>query len=275
MARPKWFINLLKKLFPFRFFLARFTKIPGLRKIADYMLFHEDEIYMIPKDKISKTISINEKINLPDNLAIPSQIIEYFIEKANYHWIMNFCLCRTAAKCKNYPSELGCLFLGEAVLNIDPTFGKIVNKEEALEHIKKCREAGLVHIIGRNKIDTQWLDVGPGRKLMTICNCCECCCLWKILPNLANKISRKLTAMPGLKVIINDKCTGCGTCLEDVCYVKAIKMVRDKAQINESLCRACGRCIERCPNSAIELIITDPEYIEKTINRISSVVDVS
>ena len=36
---------------------------------------------------------------------------------------------------------------------ISPKFGRIVNSDEAIEHVDKCHDAGLVHIIGRNKID--------------------------------------------------------------------------------------------------------------------------
>jgi len=87
--------------------------------------------------------------------------------------------------CKDYPMDLGCIFLGEAVKEINPKFGRMATVEEALEHAKKCRDAGLVHLIGKNKLDTVWLNAGPGDKLMTICNCCPCCCLWKILPDIS------------------------------------------------------------------------------------------
>ena len=203
------------------------------------------------------------------------KFVDEFIEKANYHFVMNFCLCRSAENCENYPIELGCLFLGETAKKIDPDLGREVTKEEAKEHVRKCREAGLVHIIGRNKLDTQWLDAKPGTKLLTICNCCECCCLWKFIPNLPVKISKKMLKIPGVIVKITDKCIGCGSCSEGVCYVNAIKMIENKAVINDNLCRSCGRCVEICPNNAIEIIIEDPDFIEKTINRIRELVDVT
>jgi hypothetical protein len=36
-----------------------------------------------------------------------------FIEKANYIWKMDTCICRAGAKCKDYPIDLACLFMGE------------------------------------------------------------------------------------------------------------------------------------------------------------------
>ena len=123
---------------------------------------------------------------------LPSQIVHSFIEQANIHWVMNFCICREANDCENYPHEIGCLFLGEAAKKIDQRLGCLVTKEEAHQHIINASKAGLVHLIGRNKLDTIWLDVSPGEKLLTICNCCECCCLWKMLPNLNPLISDKI-----------------------------------------------------------------------------------
>jgi len=150
-----------------------------------------------------------------------------------------------------------------------------VTKEEARKHIKHAREIGLIHLIGRNKLDTIWLDAKPGFKLLTICNCCPCCCLWRILPNTSSKISDKVKKMPGVSVEINyDMCIGCGTCTNDVCFVNAIRMVNGKPVINED-CRGCGRCADVCPVGAIEIKIENKEFIEETIQRISSIVDVT
>jgi len=163
----------------------RLTRVPGFRGLIDKMLFDGDHLIYLPKDNV---VNMNVEIEPPESMVLPSQVVEHFIQKARYHWIMNFCICRESTKCQDYPRDLGCLFLGEAVLNINPAFGRRVSKEEALEHVRRCREAGLVHLIGRNKLDTVWLGTGPGEKLLTICNCCPCCCLWLVLPTLHESI---------------------------------------------------------------------------------------
>jgi hypothetical protein len=145
------------------------------------MIFHGDDILYLPKDN---TIQIDQPIERHGETVVPSSIVKHFVEEANYHFIMDWCICRSSSKCDHYPIELGCLFLGEAAMKIDKNLGRKVTKEEALDHIRKCREAGLVHLIGRNKLDTVWLKVNPGEKLLTICNCCDCCCLWRILPHV-------------------------------------------------------------------------------------------
>jgi len=271
MSRPIWFVKLIQRMFPYRFRLARLTRIPIVGWITDRLLFEGDDIIYLPQDRV---IPVNQELDRPGEMVLPSQVVEHFIEKASYHWIMNFCVCRDAMKCKDYPIDLGCLFLGEAARGINPRLGRRVTKEEALEHVRRCREAGLVHLIGRNKLDTVWLGVGPGDKLLTICNCCPCCCLWRVLPHIAPQIGTKTTRMPGVTVTVTEQCVGCGTCTEGVCFLDAIRLVNGRAVINDE-CRGCGRCVDVCPEQAIEITIANGRFVGESIARISSLVDVS
>jgi Na+-translocating ferredoxin:NAD+ oxidoreductase RNF subunit RnfB len=159
-------------------------------------------------------------------------------------------------------------------MDINPRFGRPISRNEALEHVTRCRDAGLVHLIGRNKLDTVWLNVGPKENLLTICNCCPCCCLWRILPDLAPRIETKVTRMPGVRVIVTDRCVGCGTCTAGVCFVDAIKRNHTHAEIDEN-CRGCGRCAMACPNQAIELKVDDSAFVQAAIDRITGAVDIS
>lgn len=271
LGRPLWFVELLKKTFPRIKLIAKLTKVPIIGKIIDHMLFEGDNLIYLPKDQV---IEINQSIDKPSETVLPSQVVEYFIKKAKYHWIMNFCICRDSSKCEDYPRHLGCLFLGEAVLGINPQLGRQVTKEEALEHVKRCREAGLVHVIGRNKLDAVWLNVSPGNKLLTICNCCPCCCLWRVLPHISPKISTKIHKMPGVKVKVSERCVGCETCTKGICIADAIKIIYKRAIINNA-CIGCGRCVEVCPQKAIDISLEDKESLIKSIGEISPLVDVT
>ncbi|MFW9781057.1 MAG: DUF362 domain-containing protein [Candidatus Heimdallarchaeota archaeon] len=271
MARPLWFVQLLKKAIPNVKFIAKLTRVPILGKIFDFLLFKGDKIIYLPLDKI---IEINEEIEKQPDIVLPSKVLEHFINKSKYHWIMNFCICRESMQCNDYPRSLGCLFLGKAVLGINPQLGRRVSKEEALRHIRKCKEAGLVHMIGRNLLDKHWLGVKPGHKLLSICNCDPCCCLWRVSPVLAPKIGSKVQKMPGIIVQVTEACIGCGTCLGNVCFVDAIYLDNNgHAKISEE-CRGCGRCVEICPQKAIKLTITNKNFVSKSIKKIEKVIDV-
>jgi ferredoxin len=74
---------------------------------------------------------------------------------------------------------------------------------------------------------------------------------------------------------VTEKCVGCGKCTKDVCFVNAITVEDKQAEIDQQLCRGCGRCVDACPTGAIEIIIEDPSYIRRSIERLENAVDVT
>jgi len=271
MSTPAWFVSLIKKFFPARFWAARLTRLPLVGQAANLIFFEGDEILYLPRDTV---VPVHETVTQGEDIVLPSAVMEHFIRTASHRWIMNFCLCRSANHCKDYPQELGCIFLGEAVLKINPRFGHLASVEEALEHARRGRAAGLVHMVGRNKVDSIWLGATPAFKLLTICHCCPCCCLWKLTPSLDPSIGNNVKAMPGVSVRVTERCVACGKCTQDTCFVNAIHMQDGRAVISPE-CRGCGHCVEICPAHAIELHISDSQFLENSIQRITARVQVN
>jgi ferredoxin len=240
----------------------------------------DPNLYYFPKDDMSylpmdRTVVIGEAIAKPEDAILPSNVLEYFIKNASHRCIMNFCICREAMKCKDYPIESGCIFLGDAAAKIHPDLGRQASVEETLEYAKRCREAGLIHLIGRDKLDILWLLVEPEDKLLTICNCCPCCCIHRVSPFMPGEAGKKVSKISGLSVEVTDKCILCGACVEEkVCIFNAIEIGDELVKINENECRACGRCADVCPEKAINVVIKDPKYIGKTIDRFLNNVDI-
>ncbi len=266
-----WFVRLLKLLYQRRRFAAKMTRFPIIGDLIEKIVFHGDSLVCLPKDTV---IQVNKAVDLQGEMVLPSQVVEHFVEIAKDRWIMNFCICRESNKCRDYPRDLGCLFLGEAVRGINPKLGRLVTKEEALAHLENCREAGLVHFIGKVRGDALWLGVHPDEKLLTICSCCPCCCISALIKDMAPQIAENYTKMPGVEVTVTERCVGCGTCVK-TCFVEAIHIINNRAVINEAICRGCGRCAENCPKTAIKLTINDSEFLQKTIQRIVKHVDLS
>jgi len=273
MSRPLWFVQLLKKIFPTRYHLARWTRVPLFDRLVEACFFAGDRIFCLPQDQALRTIQIDQPVALPEEVVLPSQVVEYFIKQAKTHWLMNTCLCREANHCQSYPTELGCLFLGEAAAGINPRLGRPVTKIEALAHVRRCREAGLVHVIGRSRVDAFWLGVGPAEKLLTICNCCPCCCLISVSPHLAPRLGARITRLPGVSITVNERCLGCGTCAAGICVVDAISLLNGRAVIGDA-CRGCGRCVAVCPQQAIELAVEDDQFVTGAIARLSPLIEV-
>jgi len=270
------YVRLIKGGFKHRFKLAKLTRWPLLGRVMDKAFFEGDDIYVIPKETSMRTMDVPMDIPMPEreDLVLPSEVVRHFIERSRYHFIMNYCICRTSAHCQDHPRELGCLFLGKAVLKIDPRLGRLVTNEEALAHIDRCERSGLVHLIGRNKIDSVWTSGRPKEDLMTICNCCPCCCLWKMLPQLDPEISVKMKRLPGVSLSVDgERCTGCATCVEG-CYVHAITLSDGRAIIDQGMCKGCARCAHLCPEKAITLHMEDMDYLTRTVERLGALVDV-
>jgi Fe-S-cluster-containing hydrogenase component 2 len=59
-----------------------------------------------------------------------------------------------------------------------------------------------------------------------------------------------------------------------VCFADAIQLVDGRAVIGAG-CKGCGRCVEVCPQQAIELSIEHGRFVEESVARISPLVDVS
>jgi heterodisulfide reductase subunit A-like polyferredoxin len=80
--------------------------------------------------------------------------------------------------------------------------------------------------------------------------------------------------MPGVAVSVSDKCVGCGTCIEDVCFMDAIHLEEGQAVIDDT-CKGCGRCVDICPQGAIKLSIGGQRFLEDAIAHIDSLVELA
>ena len=273
IVKKMWWALKLPERFPILAKIAeRMKTLPVLWNIIELTPIKHDYVITLPKDKV---IELNESIKAPHDIVLPSQIVEYFVKKAESHFILNFCICRYSCDCKNYPIHYGCLLLGESVKKINPKMGILVSKEVALNYVKKCQDVGLVHLIGKAYPDRIGLGASPSYRLMTICNCCECCCALGSFRYMPPQISKTHKKMPGVELEVTSECIGCGTCTKDVCFIDAIQVVNKRAVINDD-CKGCGRCVLVCPQNAIKLTIDkNTDFIKESIEQISLHVDVS
>ncbi len=277
-------VRVIRSTFNSRFILAKACrKLPPLTWVVDKLFFEGDDIQVLPRDNSIKgyvggntqELEVNRKVPIEnENTVLPSQVLGVMIKKSRYFFLMDSCICRTSNNCNNYSHERGCLFLGKGSRRISSKLGKSVSRKVALEHVEKCQEEGLVPIIGRNKIDSVWLNTGPKEELLSICHCCQCCCLWKMTPNLPDKLSKSFSHMVGVEITFNEAiCTGCGLCAEDVCFVDAISILDGKAKRNDEKCRICGRCAEICPKNSIVVKMDDNSF-KRSLERVEPLVDV-
>jgi UDP-glucose 4-epimerase len=224
-------------------------------------------------------ISVNLPMGEIENEVVPYKVFEYFINKAS-NIVLRTCPCRERGECKDHSIEYGCIFMGDDTKNmaLDPEEGYHATKEQAIEHLRNAMADGLVPLIGRNVGEAEdGHGVKDTGRFLSGCFCCECCCIgvklreYSAVSSLGGETGG---SVEGMKIKVDlDNCDGCGTCVE-TCPFHFRRVIDGKSTVDPDQCIGCGRCVEVCPNGAISLDVQDPEYIEKFISKIESIVDV-
>ncbi len=271
MARPDWLLGFIRKTFPRDMGKMRFTRLPLAGRVVERLFFEGDHLVCLPRDA---TIRVDKEVTDPGQMVLPTALVDHLIDRFDFHFLMNFCICRDSMGCKDYPAHLGCLFMGEAARGINENWGRPVTVAEAKAHVRTCQEKGLIHFVGKSKLDTLWLGVGPGERLFTVCNCCPCCCITRAIPHIPERLSEKMVRAPGVSVTVTDECVGCGTCETDgLCIARAIHVAGGRAQISETDCRGCGRCAEACPQDAIRVSVDPDRFMAESMGQLASLVE--
>ena len=222
-------------------------------------------------------------VNLPmgefESEVVPYQVFEHFINKAS-NIVLRTCPCRERWECKNHEIKYGCIFMGDDTKNmaLSPDEGYVATKEQALEHVKNAIADGLVPLLGRSVDEAEdGHGVKDTGRFLGGCFCCECCCIAVTFSKFGVAVSmggESGGSMKGMKVKVdNELCDGCERCIEE-CPFKWRKEVNGKSSVDPARCTGCGRCLDVCPNDAISFDIEDPDYVEKYIAKIESIVDV-
>ncbi|MFX1566753.1 MAG: 4Fe-4S binding protein [Promethearchaeota archaeon] len=193
-------------------------------------------------------IPIEETIEPNTQAILPYQVMREIIKKARVIAVAH-CICRQSMKligrgC-DHPLEVCMKFNDLARYIIDKGFAREVSVEEALEISRKASEAGLVHFTD-NAIDN----------VQQNCNCCGCSC-WNLGRIRRRMIPRdEIIATYFIRETLNDKCVGCGNCIE-VCPADAINLEDNIAVIDNDWCIGCGVCVSKCPNDAIKIVLRE------------------
>jgi len=255
------------------------VKIRGVNRTADLLvkafmrlpLVNRWHPWLKPKKTDMRWLPINEEIDMPENAPMPLDLLDRLIEEASHRVIMDYCGCRKAWRCQHYPIEIGCLLMGDSSLEARRFPFREVGVEEAKRHARRAVDAGLVPIVGKARVDNYIFKIKDRHRLLTVCFCCECCCVTRFSSYVPVKyLEPTMVPLESVSITVTDDCLGCGKCV-DHCFIGAIR-VEDKKALISDYCRACGRCATVCPNDAIEVKITDPDFLDKTYRRIRSYV---
>lgn len=239
----KWFYDLVVRLWPLGRLVNRAGTLPGIGRLLRPLFS--------PRENQAIIIPVHQAVRGTESLVLPYTLLPTLIERAGHRFIMGHCMCRQGQGCRNYPQDIGCIFLGGGAREIDPALGRPADVAEALAHARLAMEAGLVPLIVHASFDAFILGV-PYRRMLAICFCCDCCCtVRQTLREGPTAFWEAVVRLPGLRVVVTEACTGCGACVE-LCHVRAISRQDGHAVIGEQ-CKGCGRCATACPSGAIRL----------------------
>ncbi len=218
-------------------------------------------------------VPINQVVRSGENLVLPMQILRPLIERAECVAIMNECMCRRGQKCRSFPRDFGCLTLGSAARDIDPSLCRLVTPAEAVAHSERAIRMGLVPLVVHDAVDA-WMWGIDFRRMMNVCFCCDCCCDVRIgIRTHVSGFYENIHRLPGLRVSIGENCVSCGTC-HSLCLAGAIEITDTGAHITEN-CKGCGRCVPACPQQNITLTLDpQPDWVEQMLKQYESRTDV-
>ncbi|MCP4688923.1 MAG: hypothetical protein GY859_12795 [Desulfobacterales bacterium] len=219
------------------------------------------------------SVNVGRRIQPPVNSILPSRVLDVFIERAGCHVLMDRCICRTAFDCKNFPGDVGCLFMGAAALTLPPEMGRRVTREKARRHVARAAAAGLTPLAGKVNVDNLGFLIPDVGRLMSVCFCCHCCCMMGYFKHSPDHLKKMFKPVEGLSIRVTNQCRGCGACME-TCIFDAITIRRGRAVHGEH-CVACGRCQQTCPHDAVKISLDNPAFIQAVTGRLESFIDLS
>jgi ferredoxin len=264
-------MNVLRIFWPLTELSARMTQWP----VVGWLFARASLPVFTGKNFNITYIPINKTIEGLKNSLIPDMVLEELIRRSSHRVIIKRCTCRDHHKCKNHPIEDACILLGDGAAQIDPGVARHVSIAEAIAHMKRQVNDGLIPFAGRVRMDDFFWGVPNRGRLLTICFCCRCCCtVMRSTQYFPKEANNSLVRLQGLSIHVDaEKCTGCGTCVED-CFAMAIALVEGKAVHNEGKCKGCGRCISICPQHAVSAKVANVDAaVREMINRIENIID--
>lgn len=219
--------------------------------------------FMRPYNEVT-SIPIQVTVEPPGSVVLPRRIVERLVTDVQEKFILDECICRTHNKVDKPPRDIGCMALGPAIHRIHPSHGRMVSTEEAVRHVRRAADAGLIANIAHVWIDP--LAFGTRfRDLMFICFCDDTNCIYRTsMKNRGPTLDGAYKRLPGITLGVDPHaCKGCSLCAES-CFLAAITFLRGKASIGPA-CAGCGRCVEICPNKAIRLTFEDEETLYRNL----------
>ena len=195
--------------------------------------------YEAPREFLSWPKDIDLN-HLPDQV-IPYEYARDIIVKTPQEIAVIDCACREAAGNNCQPTQV-CMIIGQPFVDFvmaKQPEAKRLTTQEALDLIEEQHKLG--------RVQTAWFKDACMGRFYAMCNCCKCCCSGV---KAMNEWHASVLAPSGYVAVSNpDLCNGCGKCV-DHCIYSAIEVMHGKAHLHYDKCLGCGLCADICPTGS-------------------------
>jgi Fe-S-cluster-containing hydrogenase component 2 len=210
----------------------------------------------------TRTIALDAEI--PDRRqAIPFDVVSEVVKREEAWIAVADCYCRKAkrlvGKGCEHPLEVCFVFNEFAQGLVKRGVGRKIGYDEAMQILRECEEAGLVHHID-NCVENA----------RTLCNCCSCACSPLRISELRRERGQPSVIAPSHYVVKHDttKCTHQEDCISH-CPSHARSIRNGRVVMDPALCTGCGLCVTACTRGANRMILRKrPPKIPQTFNRL-------
>jgi len=195
-------------------------------------------------DYFLRPIPVQESVEAAHSVASYEDAAEILRSKPRI--VVTDCICRRRTEILGRgcgkPLEACFMFGSMGQYYVDRGIGREVSLDEALDILRRCRDAGLV------------TQPATAQNPAGMCNCCGDCC--GVLAALNKHPRPAETVISNYRAAVDaEACSGCGDCLER-CQMGAIRMEEagGVARVRAERCIGCGLCVTTCPAEAIALV---------------------
>lgn len=155
------------------------------------------------------------------------------------------CACRHARAESCQPTQV-CMVVGQPfvdfILEHNPQSSRRLTQAEALDLLRAEHERGHMH--------SAWFKDALLDRFYSICNCCKCCCGG--IEVMMKYGSPGMISSGYIAQVDETLCAACGTCVE-VCPFEAVSLDIVSA-VSWTKCMGCGVCVGQCPSEAMALV---------------------
>lgn len=201
---------------------------------------------VLTQDQAEAVITLDRDISLQDlEQIIPYSTARDIVLEGPPEVAVYECYCRHNRQNPCRPTQV-CMVVGKKfvdfVLEHHPETSRRLSKEEAVELLQAEHERGHLH--------SAWFKDAFMDRFYAICNCCKCCCGGI---EAMKKYGIPMMASSGYVAQVDSSvCTACGICAE-ACPFGALSVNGATSVLDWEKCMGCGVCVEKCPNNALSL----------------------